>query len=552
MKVLFLLIGNDGAILAEISKGQVVQSWSADKDNKAELDDLEAVLKQNSKYPLRIIIDLLEQNYNHESLPAASLLDRSKMIKRRLSMCFPYAAASAALALGKNDELKDINESKKQKYLFAALPNSAEWQFWQDFIEKTGAKPLSLSLLPLEGVLLVERLHKILAEHGEFKAESIDENKNIVEKGAWRLLICPQETGGLRQIITHNGELILTRNTPLDDDICNDSQKLFAEIKVEIIATETYLKRLDYNASDGLDIIIITDYDIKDNELAKNGIDSHNVTMLDVETACKLLKIAKPPKNNAKIKGAGFLFINWRASLRRPQLNLLPHSLKKESRRRKYLRLFLHGQIVLFVLFVIITAWVMYDTNRLRGESVNYSSYAASLNKETSDMENKGADSLSASPNLISASFYFDEEFREEVKSPENILDIIDGIIGEDAVISSYNWEERPVENNRRSRRQNIEPHFELILDLRLDNIDNPINALTIANEFVSSLETSFAGSVATITRFPLDADPEHRFSGQANDGEVSLWQSNPSIEITLNGASSNDYGTMPEIGEAE
>ena len=82
-------------------------------------------------------------------------------------------------------------------------------------------------------------------------------SKESKEKASWTIFMGQQSSGSLRQIVTRNGELALTRMTPIvDTDI---EPALWArEVTEELDSTMSYLARFGYKKEDGLDIIIVS------------------------------------------------------------------------------------------------------------------------------------------------------------------------------------------------------------------------------------------------------------------------------------------------------
>ena len=244
-----LLIGDEGIAIYNVTGGGVrfidQLAWLT-PDFEAKLSD---TLKRDCpKSPVVILYDMVEQHYRKEMVPKVSMLDKGNVIKRKVAITFPNYKMRAAIALkakkGKADE--GPKGLKSAPYLFAAVPSSELMSSLLRGVIASGRPISGLYLLPVEGVGLISKLAKKLP--------------NKEGKSRWTLLMGQHSSGNLRQIVTKDGELALTRMTPFSESQENSqawAQSIFQEYKVTI----SYLSRLGYNPDDGIDIILISPED---------------------------------------------------------------------------------------------------------------------------------------------------------------------------------------------------------------------------------------------------------------------------------------------------
>ncbi len=201
------------------------------------------IIKKAKKKPVIVLNDMVEQHYRKEQVPKVNLLDRGNVLERRLNIAFPNHKIHAALKLKNASGIEDAQ--KGLPYLFAAMPSSNMFRSTMDAIQKSGAPLDGVYLLPVEASSMVRNL-------------SVQLNKKDREKAMWTIFAGQHHNGGLRQVVIRNGELALTRMTPIvDTDVEPD---LWAkELSTELSATMSYLSRFGYKETDGLRIIIISD-----------------------------------------------------------------------------------------------------------------------------------------------------------------------------------------------------------------------------------------------------------------------------------------------------
>ncbi len=222
-----------------------------------------------SRAPIVVLNDMVEQHYRKERIPKVSPLDQANVLKRRLSVAFPNYKVRAALKL-KDKKSPAAGDVKGKPYLFAAVPASDSFNKTLEAIRVSNAPIKGFYLLPIESSVMVQTLSKKLAKSKSFMP-------------IWTVFIGQHHNGGLRQIVTRNGELALTRLTPIvDTDVEPDMWA--KEVSSELDATMSYLSRFGYNPTDGLDVIISTNESSKESleSLINVDADVHLLTALEI------------------------------------------------------------------------------------------------------------------------------------------------------------------------------------------------------------------------------------------------------------------------------
>ena len=219
--------------------------WETDEFTVAVSD---IIVDKCRRSPVIIINDMVEQHYRKERIPKVSIVDRQNVLKRRLSVSFPNYKIRAALKL--NGESKAAEKGSGGNYLFAAIAMSDQISKTLASVQSSMTRIVGVYLLPIEAADMVKTLSSKIRERGAGVSQ-------------WAAFIGQHENGGLRQVVTRNGNLALTRMTPIiDTDVEPD---LWAkEVVSELLATMSYLTRLGYKEGDGLDIIIAANESAKE------------------------------------------------------------------------------------------------------------------------------------------------------------------------------------------------------------------------------------------------------------------------------------------------
>lgn len=223
--------------------------------------------KECGRKPVVILNDMVEQHYRKERLPKVSPMDKGQVLKRRLQVAFSNYPVRAALPSKQKTDLggqKTTSTGLAQGplYLFAAVPATEALNKTLSVLRQSQSNILGFGLLPVESADLVSTLAKKVG--GEEKG-----------KTHWAVFIGQHQNGGLRQIITRNGELALTRMTALQD-LAGDAGSWARDVANEFQSTMSYLTRFGYGGEDVLDVMIV----------AEESASKHLKAM--IETPCRL------------------------------------------------------------------------------------------------------------------------------------------------------------------------------------------------------------------------------------------------------------------------
>lgn len=238
-----LSIGDDNVVLTRLVDKKVANAWLGSADPAMAQEELGEALAEDPKARLSVIIDTLDQSSKEEEVPKVSILDRRKVLARHINMAYPGQNLRGA---------RLVTETGKKTliYEFAAVPMDGRIPGWVDFVESLPNDKGGYYAIAPENADLVQAL-------APKDVPPPEEGKN-----QWRHLIGVNVTGGLRQIITKNGRLCLTRLTQAPPPETPPEE--FADMILrDFKATITYIRRLGYQVGEPLDLVVLTSVENK-------------------------------------------------------------------------------------------------------------------------------------------------------------------------------------------------------------------------------------------------------------------------------------------------
>lgn len=233
-----LLIGDEGAILIYMKGSKVLSRQFVPDASESNLNELRETVAKDSKAPITVILDSMDQAFVQQTLPPVSSLSVQKLIKRRMDRDFRPDDIKGAIILGKDKEgRKDWN------FLMISVDKSPQMTLWLEFIMSFENRFRGIVLLSVETEVFVKKLERAM---GGIKLATPSE---------WKFIVSHNKVGGFRQIILRNGRLIFTR---LAQPVGEPTPEVIAgNIEQEMATTIEYLKRFGYDNRKGLDIFII-------------------------------------------------------------------------------------------------------------------------------------------------------------------------------------------------------------------------------------------------------------------------------------------------------
>jgi len=235
-----LVIGNEGAVLfSPNSKNgierEVALPWSLPDFNQ---QLIAALIKKNQGVSVLILFDGTDMAYRKEDdIPKLNSGDKKKFVKRKLDEAF------GAYPIRLSIEMKPKDKKENSSYLFVAVTEMEHLDKIITALLDASVPIAGFGMLPLEAQGLMAELSEKLLPARDVKS-------------SWAVIVTQNETGGLRQVVTKDGKLVLTRITP-PSELGLKGEAWVDNVIEEFNSTEIYITRIGYSKEDGLDVIIV-------------------------------------------------------------------------------------------------------------------------------------------------------------------------------------------------------------------------------------------------------------------------------------------------------
>lgn len=257
------LIGDEGAVFVRLDGAAAVDEVYIPVPDPDGEDRLRAMLDGHGRVPITIVIDVLEQHYREVSVPPANMLDRRRIIRRKVKQTYDDDHLTSYLKVGYADDPAGNRAGREHRYLLIGLQQSEELNNWIRMIERTGQPITGLRLLPMEAIGLMNRLSRS-ASAAPRQAETTPDGEDDGERAApreeetvpWQMLVIRQRVSGFRQVVVNRGRLVFTRLTPnIEPDA--ESARAVDVIENEFRSTLAYIRRLSYADADRMEMVLV-------------------------------------------------------------------------------------------------------------------------------------------------------------------------------------------------------------------------------------------------------------------------------------------------------
>lgn len=457
--------------------------------------------------PVMILNDMVEQHYRKERIPKVSPLDKPTVLKRRLQNAFQSHPVRAALplkdkALAMRAEVGSMAPSGTA-YLFAALPMSEPLKKTIGAVRASLAQVDGFCLLPVENASMVQALSKKLSA-------------KVGRPHKWTMFMGQHHNGGLRQIVTRDGELALTRMTPISDND-TDSESWSRDVVGEFKATMGYLTRFGFDANDGINIIIIcgnTPTDKIEEELGREG-SLHLLSSLD---AAETLGLSIGQQDD--VRYADPLHAAWVGRKRALLLPLTTPALDRIARPRRWSYL---ACLVLVGMMTFLGFRIAFDLyNQLEfGGALDRARQEQRVAQTALGEEEKIVGATGYDFKVVSASLDAFRTLERNRLHPQETLRRIAGALDNDVRISSLRI--RPtVEPGAEAAPQFDEagnplpPGYTVTIDIQLPAGLYPEEAYKRVSEHQARLAPLFPAAMVAISSQAVDMGYGGRISGDA------------------------------------
>ncbi len=190
-----------------------------------------------------ILNDATDQHFKGgQRMPNVGVMDKANVLRRKLQVAFPNYPVRGALPV-KRAPGSDSPLAKKGTYLFAAIPLSETVSKAIEAVTLSMSSIAGLFLLPVESADLVQAIASRQA--GKKK-----------KTPRWTVFMGQHRNGGMRQVIIRDGQLAMTRMTPVIDTD-SDHEGWAREVFQEFKATLSYLSRFGFSSDDGINVVVV-------------------------------------------------------------------------------------------------------------------------------------------------------------------------------------------------------------------------------------------------------------------------------------------------------
>lgn len=296
-------IGDEGAILSCVEGNKLVKRLFVSGPHAPEVKEF---VSEFPDAPLHLLVDVVDQAYTHHTLPPVSMINRSKMIKRKLTRDFESKDVKAAIPMGRTSNNKELS------YLFVSMHNAPPMSEWLDVVLSLPNDIAGIFLLPVEAVTYLRDLQK-----------SVFTKDNPKKPSGWQIIVSHNKVGGFRQIVFKNGMVMFTR---ISQPIGSRTPDVVAgNIEQEALNTIEYIRRLGFEEGDGVDIYIITSSEVKD-VLEVNTLAASTLTVLTPFEVAERFKLVNTAQESDRF---GDVVVAAHFVAQRPVLRLQTPRIKK-------------------------------------------------------------------------------------------------------------------------------------------------------------------------------------------------------------------------------
>ena len=476
--------------------------------------------------PVLILNDMVEQHYRKERLIRAGvgMLDKAGMLKRKLNVAFPNYPIKAGYPL-KEKLPKTDKRQAADVYIFAAVPGSNQFAKTITATKQSFASIAGFCLLPVESSDMVKALSDKLS-------------KGRKTKSKWAIFVGQHQNGGLRQIVTKDGELALTRMTPVSDDQ-TDNELWAGEVYQEFTATMSYLSRFGYQPEDGLEVIVMANPSAGEALHALMEEECH-YTALTVPEAARMLGV--PLGRQEGQRYADSLHVAWAARKGKFILPMQAVQIDQVSKPRQaamLVSLFLLTSAAflgyqLFNQFAAITElYGELDDGRQRQAQLE-----VQYQKEVQRKEELGFD-----VRLVQSSIAVNDELEKNRIKPLDVFGGVGRALGKDLRIDKITIDRPSAIRVGNLLRQGggKAPLFEAKMQMTYPSTTNIDRGNQEVRDLRGRLENTLPGHKVEVTKFLKDYEYVEEIVVESGDLEKEDVQQDFVAEVTITGATPDD-----------
>jgi len=499
----------------------VAQEWAGHKlassvyfepDDQG-LDLFKSYLNSFSNEPVRLLVDLIEEEFRQIKIPSLRGSDRKAIIQRNYAKYFRTSEYRFAISQSKEKKAR-----KEEKLLLIGLTNQYLLEPWINIIEETRT--------PLSGIISLPLLSE------DYVKELKSEHKTII-------LVSQQVPSNLRQSVFVDGKLVLSRLVPIASFYQGDYA---SDVLRDIESTQRYLiSQRIVERSETVSVHILTNKRHFDKLLMRCEKESYfDFTIHEIN---ELLEREKIDVVDEQDFSSGLYC--YMAS---KKLSLNHYAQPKERKYFQYHRAGLALTAASIALISIgigmtltsaVKGWLYQDT--ISETTLIEQKYAAKFNQ----LNETQVDSTTSTSSMQHIVQTIDTIQGKYLRDPEEMLAMVSNDISifSDIRVNRLDWFVSNVSNatdienvvwgkpkkQRKRKAQKRDPnvpkpkkgYFEIVtVEGEFLNFDgNYRYALSAVDDLEKTMSESGKYYSVQITKRPLDIEPENRLSGDASVG---------------------------------
>ncbi|MFN7094243.1 MAG: hypothetical protein ACK4M7_02665, partial [Burkholderiales bacterium] len=352
-----LTIGDEGAVLTYIKAKKLELRIFATLNAPNDIKNMQRVLAEDLNAPIYVLLDVVDQSYTQQILPAVSVLAINNLVWRKLHRDFPVDDIKGSIYLSR------LQKGRKDwQYMFVSCPLATPVKEWLAFVFEQPHQLASIHLLPVEMMGFLRQLNSLFfPKKLKFLKQKQEDSSSVKEKSLWQMLVTHDKVGGIRQVAFYNEKVVFTRMITLPSDLLPDI--IAGHIEQELLNSFEYLKRLSLKEGEAVDLYIIVAQDIKRSLEASRLPGQHKLLFSPYEVAnCLSLTNTATPEDRFADVVMAVSFANRRAIL--PLHTKASKQLLLFTKAMQFARWLAKGLAPILVCYMIFMGYTIYATQQ--------------------------------------------------------------------------------------------------------------------------------------------------------------------------------------------
>ncbi len=260
------IIGEDGAVCALFNNNIMIKKFFIKSTAPEDLKELHTVLEEAPDAVIDIYLDVLDQSYLQKTLPAVDAFSVKALARRRIEKETPPDHLKIPLKIG-----RFASGRKDWMYMFVSAAYEPPISTWIEVLMPHPNVILGIHFLPIELQKIVDLMHKSglpkLKDKKSLQQDLINIKdsilqlwhklfaKNFIAKSIWEIWLFNNKSGGIRQAVYQNGNIVFSRllNNVFDQNI----EVVAGNIEQEVNNSIEYLRRLSLKSNDEVIVNIV-------------------------------------------------------------------------------------------------------------------------------------------------------------------------------------------------------------------------------------------------------------------------------------------------------